>query len=133
MNLTNTIRKTTQILLLLITTLVFVFALLSGSEGYGEGFMGIVKNSPNALPWVLLFSFNYLVWKKELYGGIILVIFGLFITWLFNFRGPNFWWTTFALTSLIPLLGVIFILLGLRKSKTRNTEFNEQKKKQLKQ
>ncbi len=117
MDLTNTIRKTTQILLLLITTLVFVFALLSGSEGYGEGFMGIVKNSPNALPWVLLFSFNYLVWKKELYGGIILVIFGLFITWLFNFRGPNFWWTTFALTSLITLLGVIFIYLGKKGSK----------------
>ena len=117
MDITNTIRKTTQILLLLITALVFVFALLSGSEGYGGGFMGIVKNSPNALPWLLLFGLNYLVWKKELYGGIILVIFGLFITWLFNFRGPNFWWTTFALTSLITLLGVIFIYLGKKGSK----------------
>jgi hypothetical protein len=117
MDITNTIRKTTQILLLLITALVFVFALLSGSEGYGGGFMGIVKNSPNALPWLLLFGLNYLVWKKELYGGIILVIFGLFITWLFNFRGPNFWWTTFALTSLITLSGIIFILLGLQKKK----------------
>ena len=117
MNLTNTIRKTSQILLLLITTLMIVFALLSGSEGYVGGFRGIVKNSPNALPWILLFSLNYLVWKKELYGGIIIVIFGLFITWFFNFRGPNFWWITFALTSLITLLGVVFILLGLQKIK----------------
>jgi hypothetical protein len=127
------IRRTSQFLLLLITTLVFVFSLLSGSREYEGGFMGVIKNLPNTLPWILLFSLNYLVWKKELYGGIILTIFGLLITWYYNFSGPNFWWTTFALTSLIPLLGVIFILLGLRKSKTRNTEFNEQKKKQLKQ
>ena len=65
MDLTNTIRKTSQILLLLITTLMFVFALLSGSEGYGGGFMGIIKNSPNTFPWALLFGLNYLVWKKE--------------------------------------------------------------------
>ncbi|MBT3417725.1 MAG: hypothetical protein HN427_03005 [Flavobacteriales bacterium] len=102
-----------QILLLLITIIVFIFALLSGSEGYGGGFMGIVKNSPNALPWLLLFGLNYLVWKKELLGGIILTIFGLFITWLFNFSGPNFWWTTFAFTSFITLLGVLFIYFHL--------------------
>ncbi len=111
------IRRTSQFLLLLITTLVFVFALLSGSEGYGGGFMGIVKNSPNALPWLLLFGLNYLVWKKELYGGIILTIFGLLITWFFNFRGSNFWWTTFTMTSLITLLGIIFMFLGSKKVK----------------
>ncbi|MBT6809046.1 MAG: hypothetical protein HOA52_06130 [Flavobacteriales bacterium] len=102
-----------QILLLLITIIVFIFALLSGSEGYGGGFMGIVKNSPNSLPWLLLFGLNYLVWKQELLGGIILTIFGLFITWLFNFIGPNFWWTTFAFTSFITLLGILFIYLHL--------------------
>ncbi len=111
------IRRTSQFLLLLITTLVFVFALLSGSEGYEGGFMGVIKNLPNTLPWILLFSLNYLVWKKELYGGIILTIFGLLITWYYNFSGPNFWWTTFTMTSLITLLGVIFILLGLKKIK----------------
>ena len=115
MDITNTIRKTTQILLLLITALVFVFALLSGSEGYGGGFMGIVKNSPNALPWLLLFGLNYLVWKKELIGGVILTLFGLFITYLFNFSGPNFWWSTFIMTSSITLLGVIFIYLHYEK------------------
>jgi hypothetical protein len=79
--------------------------------------MGIVKNSPNAFPWLLLLGLNYLVWKKELLGGIILTIFGLFITWFFNFSGINFWWTTFAFTFFITLLGVIFILLGLKKIK----------------
>ena len=111
------IRRTSQFLLLLITTLVFVFSLLSGSREYEGGFMGVIKNLSNTLPWILLFSLNYLVWKKELYGGIILTIFGLLITWYYNFSGPNFWWTTFTMTSLITLLGVIFILLGLKKIK----------------
>ena len=111
------IRKTSQILLLLITTLVFVFSLLSGSREYEGGFMGVIKNLSNTLPWILLFSLNYLVWKKELYGGIILTIFGLLITWYYNFSGPNFWWTTFTMTSLIILLSVIFIFLGSKKVK----------------
>ena len=115
-HLKNTIRKTAQILLLLITTLVFVFALISGSEGYGGGAIGVIKNSPNALPWLLLFSLNYLIWKKELLGGIILTVFGLFISWLFN-SGERFYIEVFCMTSIITLLGVIFILLGLKKIK----------------
>ncbi len=105
------LRKTARILLFTITTLVFVFALLSGSEGYGGGFWGIIKNAPNALPWILLFAMNYLVWKKELIGGVVLTLFGLFITYLFNFSGPNFWWSTFIMTSSITLLGLTFIYL----------------------
>jgi hypothetical protein len=109
------LRKTARILLFTITTLVFVFALLSGSEGYRGGFWGIIKNAPNALPWILLFALNYLVWKKELIGGVVLTLFGLFITYLFNFSGPNFWWSTFIMTSSITLLGVIFIYLHYEK------------------
>ena len=109
------LRKTARILLFTITTLVFVFALLSGSEAYGGGFWGIIKNAPNALPWILLFALNYLVWKKELIGGVVLTLFGLFITYLFNFSGPNFWWSTFIMTSSITLLGVIFIYLHYEK------------------
>ena len=104
------LRKTAQILLFTITTLVFVFALLSGSEGYGGEFMGIVKNSPNALPWLLLFGLNYLIWKKELLGGIILTVFGLFISWFFN-SGERFYIEVFCMTSIITLLGIIFIYL----------------------
>ncbi len=109
------LRKIARTLLLLITIIVFVFALLSGSESYGGGFWGIIKNAPNALPWILLFAMNYLVWKKELIGGVVLTLFGLFITYLFNFSGPNFWWSTFIMTSSITLLGVIFIYLHYEK------------------
>ncbi len=110
------LRKTARILLFTITTLVFVFALLSGSEGYSGVFMGIVKNSPNTLPWLILFGLNYLIWKKELLGGIILTVFGLFISWFFN-SGERFYIEVFCMTSIITLLGVIFILLGLKKIK----------------
>ena len=65
MNITEIIRKISRYTLLLITTLVFIFALISGSEEYGGGFKGILKNSPNTLPWLLLLGMNYLVWNKE--------------------------------------------------------------------
>ncbi|HIE74271.1 MAG TPA: hypothetical protein EYQ06_08435 [Flavobacteriales bacterium] len=110
------LRRFARYTLLTITSLVFVFALLSGSEDYGGGLMGIVKNSPNALPWLLLFGLNYLVWRKEFLGGIILTIFGIAITIFFN-SGPNFWWSTFTLTNLITLLGIVFIYLGKKESK----------------
>lgn len=54
------LRKIARTLLLAITTIVFVFALVSGSESYGGGLIGIIKNSPNAFPWLLLFGLNYL-------------------------------------------------------------------------
>ena len=41
------LRKIARTLLLAITTIVFVFALVSGSESYGGGLIGIIKNSPN--------------------------------------------------------------------------------------
>ncbi|SDS18517.1 hypothetical protein SAMN04515667_1600 [Formosa sp. Hel1_31_208] len=50
----NLLKYIARYALLLIASLLFAFALLSGSEGYGGGIMGIVKNSPNALPWVVL-------------------------------------------------------------------------------
>jgi hypothetical protein len=34
-------------------------ALLSGSKEYGGELKGIVMNSPNALPWVLVFILNW--------------------------------------------------------------------------
>jgi hypothetical protein len=110
------LRKIARILLLTITTIVFAFALLSGSEEYGGGFMGIIKNSPNTLPWLLLFGLNYLAWKRELVGGSIIAVFGLTISWFFNFSGGRFDIMVFSMTSLITILGFIFIYLGINKT-----------------
>ena len=110
------LRKIARTLLLAITTIVFVFALVSGSESYGGGLIGIIKNSPNAFPWLLLFGLNYLAWKRELVGGSTIAVFGLMISWFFNFNDRRFDIIVFAMTSLITILGFIFIYLGINKN-----------------
>ncbi|MBC8266881.1 MAG: hypothetical protein H8E84_07950 [Flavobacteriales bacterium] len=118
----NYLRIIAQILLFTITSIVFVFALFSGSEGYGGGFIGIIKNAPNALPWILLFGLNYLAWKKELIGGVVLTLFGIFISWFFNFNGGRFDIIVFSMTSLITILGLVFVSLGINKEKNITNE-----------
>jgi hypothetical protein len=105
----NILRNIARYTLLVLGILVFIFALLSGSEKLGGGITGIIKNSPNAIPWVLLLVLIFVAWKWELIGGIIITLLGLFLLYFFNFRGPNFWWSTFLLTLIIPLLGSFFI------------------------
>ena len=106
----NILRNIARYSLLVIGILVFIFALLSGSEDYGGGFKGIIKNSPNALPWLLLLVLIYVAWKWELIGGIIITILGFVMLYFFNFNGPNFFLITFILCLLIIALGSCFIL-----------------------
>jgi len=111
------LRKIARLLLLIITAIVITFALLSGSEEHGGGFMRIIKNSPNALPWLLLFGLNYLAWKRELVGGSIIAMFGLYVSLFLSFNGGKFAITVIATTSFITILGFIFIYLGINKNK----------------
>lgn len=106
----NIFRYTGRIVLLTLGILVFAFGLLSGAED-SEGittFSGIIKNSPNALPGFALLIFVGIAWKKELIGGIIVTIFGLFLVYFFN-MGNNFYLTTFIATLVILMLGLLFI------------------------
>jgi hypothetical protein len=48
------LRTASLIWLLLLGGFWFGFALLSGAERYGGGIDGVIQNSPNALPWLLL-------------------------------------------------------------------------------
>ncbi len=106
----NVLRNIVRGILLLVSLLVFVFALLSGSEELGGGLMGIVRNSPNAIPWLLLLALVYVGWKWELVGGILLVLFGIAATFFFQLLQQG--WTPFALIGLPPILfGVIFVAL----------------------
>ena len=75
----NIFRNIARYSLLIIGVLIFIFALLSGAEKLGGGIMGIIKNSPNALPWALLLILVYVAWKWELVGGIIVTGLGLFL------------------------------------------------------
>jgi len=64
-------------LLLLLSILIFLFALLSGSEDQ-EGnitISGIFYKFPNAIPWVVLFLITWLPWKHKLCSGIVLILF----------------------------------------------------------
>ncbi len=106
----NILRRTARYPLLFLAILTFLFALLSGSEGFGGGIMGIIKNSPNALPWALLLFVIYIAWKRELLGGIIITLMGFAMLYFFNIRGQNFFMATFILTLLIIIFGSFFIL-----------------------
>ena len=106
----NILRNIARYTLLILGILVFIFALLSGSEDYGGGISGIIKNSPNALPWLVLLVLIFVAWKWELVGGIIITALGLAMMYFFNFRGPNFFLVTFILTLLIVTLGSFFII-----------------------
>ena len=102
-------RNIARYFLLIVGLLVFIFALLSGSEGFGGGIMGIVKNSPNALPWLIFLIFVFIAWKWELVGGIIITLFGIAALIFFN-SGPNFFWAPFILALLFILFGSFFLL-----------------------
>jgi len=57
-----------------ISILVFIFALFSGAESFGGGVIGIIKNSPNSLPWLLLFLLSRLAHRHSRIGGLILMV-----------------------------------------------------------
>jgi hypothetical protein len=104
-----------RIFLLIFNSFWFVFALLSGSEEYGGGLKGIIRNSPNSLPWFLFFALIYLAWKKELIGGVLISTLGI-ITILAFHTYKNI--ITFSIISL-PLIitGILLIISYFLKKK----------------
>jgi len=106
----NILRNIARFSLLTISILVIIFALLSGAEDYGGGIMGIIKNSLNTIPWVVVLLLVYVAWKWELIGGIVITLLGLFLVYFFNFKGQNFYLITLLLTILITILGLFFII-----------------------
>ena len=109
LNLANILRKIARYGLLSIGLLVFVFAALSGSEEYGGGIQGIVKNLPNAIPWLTLLLLVFISWRRELFGGILTMVFGIALIQFFN-AGPVFFVPTFIVTLIVPLLGACLVL-----------------------
>jgi hypothetical protein len=98
-----------KIVLLLISLLLFAFAVVSGAEG--NDVSSILRNSPNAWPWLILLLLNYWAWKKPLIAGVLITIFGLFSIYFFNFTGSSFYPIVFFVTVLITLLGVSLLFL----------------------
>jgi hypothetical protein len=100
-------------LLFLLGVLLLSFSLLSGSESYGGGFSGALKNSPNSLPWVLFIILVFIARKRNVQGGLLIALFGIAITYFFNFSGSNFFLSTFVLCLAIILFGILLIFSGL--------------------
>lgn len=104
----NAIRIFARITLAIVTGFWFTFALLSGAEQAGGGMAGIIRNAPNALPWVALIVLNVIAWRWELAGGGVIILLGVVSIFAFNVLRGNF--AVFYYISL-PLiaLGVLFI------------------------
>ncbi len=116
----NTFRNIARYTLLSIGALLFVFALFSGAESFGGGFMEVIKNSPNAAPWLGLLVFVFIAWKWELFGGILITALGIFVTWYMSIRGDNFFVLPFIFFMLIILMGVFFLLSWYLRKKNTN-------------
>ena len=69
--------RTVKGVLLVVTLFWLLFTLFSGSEEMGGGLAGIARNSPNAIPWVLLLVFVIIAIKREVLGGILVITSGV--------------------------------------------------------
>ena len=98
------LRYTARSVLLIVSVFWFVFALLSGADNYGEGLIGVLRNSPNALPWLLLSLLVYISWKKELIGGSLISLSGLVTIVFFK---------TYQYIELFLLISFPLIILGV--------------------
>jgi hypothetical protein len=121
--LANILRKLARLILLIIALFWFSFALLSGAEEYGGGLTGIIKNSPNALPWLLLLVVVFIAWKWELLGGILIAGLGIFTIFAFNVFNESLY-VFFLITLPLILLGGFFIASWYLRRKQDNTTHN---------
>lgn len=117
----SAIRVTSLIILLVFGLLVFVFALLSGSETYGGGISGIIKNSPNALPYAILLVLVYVAWRWPLIGGILITLLGFGLLYLFGFFDTNRDLIPF-IVAMVPVIfgGLIIFCWGLQFNQSKN-------------
>lgn len=104
----NLLRRIARYGLLITSVLVCLFAILSGSEAYGDGIQALLKNSMNSVPWLILTACLALAWKKELIGGLLITVLGISLVIFFN-TGVNFFIETFILTMMVPVFGLLFV------------------------
>lgn len=95
------LRLVARILLVVLALFWFAFALLSGAAQYGQGIDALLRNLPNALPWLGLFVFVYIAFRWELVGGLLVVLAGFVSIFFFN-----------AWTAPVVLFGVSLPLIA---------------------
>ncbi len=102
------LRGTARYTLLVVFSLVFVFALISGSGDYGGGIKGIIYNSPNSAPWLVFLILLFVAWKWELIGGILIILLGFGAMYFFCFPWKGFEFA-FYLSLVIIIFGSFFM------------------------
>jgi hypothetical protein len=100
-------------LLLIMAISLLIFALLSGAENSWS-----FRNVPNALPWVLLLIFVCVAFRWQIWGGILVILFGIF-TILF-FSALEFIWILFIISLPVIILGSILTWYGFFDKKINN-------------
>lgn len=112
------VRKTVywvpRIGILVFAVLVFIFALLSGAEDYGGGLKGVLMNSPNSVPWLVLLGIVYIAWKWEKLGGWMLIAISIVFAFFFN-AWENIG-TSLIIILPIFLMGILFLVSGKLKN-----------------
>lgn len=105
--------------LLVVFSLTFVFALLSGSGDYGGGIKGIIQNSTNSAPWLIFLVLLFVAWKWELIGGILITLlgFGALYFFCFPWKGLE---SAFYLSLFIIIFGSLFIISWYLRRKANN-------------
>jgi hypothetical protein len=99
-----------KILLIVLAVGLIAFSLMSGAEN-----SGFLKNIPNSFPWILLLIFAGIAFWKQIFGGILIVLFGIF-TILF-FSAFEFLWILFVISLPLIVIGLVLALAGLFKNK----------------
>ena len=105
--------------LLVVLSLAFIFAIFSGSGDYGGGIKGIIKNSMNGAPWLLMLIILFVAWKWELVGGIIMTLLGFGAMYFFCYPWKGFEFA-FYLSLVIILFGLLFIVSWYLTKKANN-------------
>lgn len=113
------LRGTTRYTLLVVLSLTFVFAIFSGSGDYGGGLKGVVKNSMNGAPWLLMLIMLFVAWKWELIGGILIILLGFGAMYFFCFPWKGFEFA-FFLSLFIIIFGSLFIVSWYLTRKANN-------------
>lgn len=101
-------------LILIYCGLFFVFSLFSGA---GAGLKGVLYNSPNTIPWIVLGVLAFIAIKEEVVGGIMITAFGLGTILFFNTWQDL---TGFLIISLpIVASGILFLVSAEKKLKIK--------------
>lgn len=104
----RTLKLSALILGLIFGVLVFIFALMSGAEADGNDFRALLKNSPNALPWLFFLVLLWFAWKQELMGGMTLMGLGISLFFLFD-TFSDFQLPAFLVALYVILNGTLFV------------------------